>query len=163
MKLGLAVPAYRRFAERATMLRVAQTADEHGYYSTWVPDHLISPDENRDFTSNLGERWFDPFTFLAYVAGRTRQVRLGIGVVVLPYRHPILAAKQIATLDIMSEGRLIVAVGTGHLSGEFSSINVPLGVRGPMSDEYLEAMKRLWTERRPQFHGRFASFGDLLF
>src|SRR5438477_316078 len=110
MKLGLAVPAYRSFADRETMLRVAQTADTHGYYSTWVPDHLISPDENRDFNSNLGQRWFDPFIFLSNVAARTRQLRLGIGVVVLPYRHPIITAKQIATLDIMSEGRLIVAV-----------------------------------------------------
>jgi probable F420-dependent oxidoreductase len=95
---------------------------------------------------------------LAYLAAETRRVRLGTGIIILPQRQPAVLAKQVASLDVLSQGRLILGIGVGYLEPEFRALGVPMTDRGHRADEYLEAMQALWTQEAPAYHGRFVDF-----
>jgi len=100
----------------------------------------------------------DPVTSLAFLAGISSSVRLGTGVVVLPLRNPLVLAKALATVDVVSEGRLIVGIGVGYVEREFEALGVPFSDRGRRLEEHLAAMRAIWTERRPAFAGRYVAF-----
>ena len=102
-------------------------------------------------------------TTITFLAGATKRIQVYNSVLVLPYRDPVILAKQMATLDFLSGGRSILGIGIGHLEKEFEVLKVPRAERGPMSDEYLEAIKILWTEERPEFHGKYVEFDDIVF
>src|SRR3954447_4654530 len=104
---------------------------------------------------NPRDRILDPVVTLAYLAAHTHRVKLGTGVIILPQRNPLVLAKQLASLDVLAEGRLILGIGAGYLEPEFRAIGVPLEDRGTRTDEYLGAMKALWTMEQPAFHGRY--------
>ncbi|WP_331744287.1 LLM class F420-dependent oxidoreductase [Kitasatospora sp. NBC_01300] len=146
---------------RATA-RLAALAEELGYRSWWVGDHVALPDPRTpDSPMDAGEPILDPLVHLAYVAALTERIELGTGIIILPQRHPVVLAKQLASLDVLSGGRLRVGVGAGYLEPELAAIGVPLAERGARTDEYLDAMTALWTQPAPAFHGRHVAFDHL--
>jgi probable F420-dependent oxidoreductase len=107
--------------------------------------------------------WYDNFVLGAYLATLTKRIRLLFSVMVVPYRPPVQMAKLISTLDVVSNGRLTVGVGAGWLKGEFRVLGVPYEERGALTDEYLRAMKALWTMDNPEFQGKHVAFTRLAF
>jgi probable F420-dependent oxidoreductase len=104
------------------------------------------------------DRIMDPVVSLAFLAAHTTRVRLGTGIIILPQRNPLVLAKQLASLDVLSGGRLTVGVGVGYLEPEFRALGIPFEHRGPMTDDYLAALRVIWSEARPAYHGRFVRF-----
>src|SRR5260221_6604974 len=105
-----------------------------------------------------GDPILDPVTTLAFLAGRTRSVRLGTGVIVLPFRNPLIFAKDLATVDVLSGGRLIFGIGVGYVQREFEALGVPYAGRGARTEEYLAAIRAVWTEPHPSYQGDLISF-----
>ena len=145
-----------------TTARIARRAEETGWESLWVGEHVVLP-EPRPPASPMEPRdpILDPLVALAFLAAHTRRVRLGTGVIILPQRNPLVLAKQLASLDVLSSGRLIVGVGAGYLAPEFRALGVPLADRGRRTDEYLAAMRAIWTMEQPAYHGRYVDFADV--
>jgi probable F420-dependent oxidoreductase len=145
-------------AEPGTMARRAKLAEQVGFESLWVGDHIALPDND----DNPREQpRIEALVALAHLAALTDRIRLGAGVIVLPQRQPVLLAKQLASIDHLSNGRLTVGIGVGYLAPELSALGVPLAERGARTDEYLAAMRVLWAEPEPRFDGRFVAFADV--
>ena len=147
MKLGICIPHYGRPIEVERMLAVARHAEESGLDSVWVTDHVIVP---RNVDVIYREDMLDPMAVLPWLAGVTERVALGTSVVILPYRSPIPLAKLLASVDVLSGGRLIVGAAIGWMEGEFSALNVPFKERVSRSEEALTLMRALWTQDRPE-------------
>jgi probable F420-dependent oxidoreductase len=147
MKLGICVPHYGRPIEVERMLAVARHAEDAGLDSVWVTDHVIVP---RDVDVIYREDMLDPLAVLAWLAGVTERIALGTSVVILPYRSPIPLAKLLASVDVLSGGRLIVGAAIGWMEGEFSALGVPFKERVSRSEEALTLLRALWTEARPE-------------
>lgn len=137
---------------------VARRADELGY--AWVPcsDHIAVPQRA---AVTMGTTWYEPGATLSFVAGLTSNIRLLTHVIVLPYHNPIAIAKQYATLDALSNGRVILGVGAGHLKAEFRALGANFNERAAVTDEYLQAITTLWTKDTAWFGGDYISFQDL--
>jgi probable F420-dependent oxidoreductase len=140
--------------------RAATTAEALGYDALTVGDHVIMATADADA---MGGWWPHALTVLSFLAGSTTRINLVTSVLALPLHDPIELAKEIATLDVLSEGRLSVGFGTGFLERQYQILGVPFGERGPRADEHLLAMKELWTSSRPSFHGEHVSFDDVVF
>jgi probable F420-dependent oxidoreductase len=146
-----------------TMLKVAQEAEAIGFDSIWVGDHIIFPPvtgsshpvSNAPAGAALrsDQPIFDPLVVLSYLAHATTRVKLAIGVLIIPYRNPVLTAKWLATLDVLSGGRVLLGAGVGWLKDEFEAVDVPFESRGAMTDEYIQLMRELWTKDTPAFDG----------
>jgi probable F420-dependent oxidoreductase len=140
--------------------KVAQMAEDLGYDAIAASEHIVMPP---DLVSAMGAYWTDALTVMTFVAGATKRIRVNSSVIVLPYHEPIAYAKAIATLDVLSGGRVTVSFGVGMARGEFAALGVPFEKRGRITDEYIEVLKVLWTEDRPEFHGEFVDFADISF
>ena len=116
-----------------------------------------------DLAEHMGGYWPDALTAMAFLAGATTDIRVRSGVMVLPYHPPIQLAKAVATLDVMSGGRVMLNVGVGMARGEFEALGVPFTERGRVTDEYAEALKVLWTEPNPSYAGKYVAFSDVVF
>ena len=147
MKLGICVPHYGRPIEVERMLAVVRHAEEAGLDSVWVTDHVIVP---QDVDVIYREHMLDPLAVLPWLAAATSRVTLGTSVVILPYRTPIPVAKLLASVDVLSGGRLMVGVAIGWMEGEFNALGVPFKERVSRSEETIELMKTLWTQERPE-------------
>ena len=143
-------------------ITAAKAAEELGYSSVWINDHVVIPtahhsqypysaDGRPSFTPD--DHFYDPFVLLAALAAHTKTIKLGTSVAVIPYRPPILTAKAIATLDQVSKGRFIFGVGVGWFTEETELLGVPFADRAKVSRAYLKTMKALWTEARPHVAG----------
>ncbi len=139
---------------------VARTADDLGFDGLFVPEHLDLPVGLADA---MGAHWPHALTAMAFLAGATRRIAVASSVVILPLHHPVALAKAVATLDVLSGGRVILAVGVGHAKEEFDALGVPFAERGRIADEYLEAMGHLWSDEEPVFEGRFVRFEGVRF
>ena len=164
MKFAFAFPygritRYASYRERETFIHMIKKADEWGFDAFAAGDHLFMP---RYWRHVATEVWFDPFTFLSYVAGISN-LKVLTDIVVVPYRTPFHTAKAVATLDFMTGGKVIFGAAVGYLEGEFSTLKVPFRERGPMTDEYLEIMKLLWTSDNPRYEGKYFRFSDISF
>jgi probable F420-dependent oxidoreductase len=129
------------------MLAVVRHAEDAGLDSIWVTDHVIVP---RDVDIIYREHMLDPLAVLPWLAGVTRRIALGTSVIILPYRTPIPVAKLLASVDVLSGGRLIVGAAIGWMEGEFDALGVPFKERVSRSEEALELMRTLWTDARPE-------------
>jgi probable F420-dependent oxidoreductase len=143
-------------------VRIAALAEELGYESLWVGEHVVVPSPRvppspMEPTAPI----LDPLVSLAFLAAATGRIRLATGIIILPQRNPLVLAKQVASLDVLSGGRLLLGLGVGYLEPEFRAIGVPLADRGARSDEYLEAMQHLWSDDAPAFDGRYVSFSGV--
>ncbi len=103
----------------------------------------------------------DPIIALTFLAAQTRRVRLGTGIIILPQRNPLVLAKEIASLDVLSGGRFIFGIGVGYLEPEFRALGIPFADRGPRTDDYLAAMRAIWSEPAPAHQGRFVQFAGV--
>jgi probable F420-dependent oxidoreductase len=139
---------------------IAAAADRAGFDSVNVPEHVVLP---RALAGHMGGRWPDALTVMAFIAGATTRIAVNSGVIILPLHNPVRLAKALSTLDQLSGGRVMVTVGTGMAPGEFSALGVDFRRRGRIADEYIRAMKVLWTADEPEFHGEFVDFADIVF
>jgi probable F420-dependent oxidoreductase len=150
-------------AEPAALARRARRAEEAGFESLWVGDHIALPAGSAaPHGMPSDEARLEAVVSLTYMAALTQRVKLGVGVIVLPQRQPVLLAKQLATLDVLSNGRLIVGIGVGYVEPELRALGASLADRGARTDEYLAAMRALWDEPVPSFHGRFVAFDAVM-
>ena len=168
MDIGIPVPNITQPATPEAIRLVARTADQLGFHSVWLGDHIVRPvgtDVLDYFKDNDRYTWdlYEPTVTAGLVAGVTESVRIGFGVLVLPYRNPIITAKAIASLDRLSEGRVILGVGAGYWRGEFRALNVRQRDTGARTDEYIDLFRALWSSDRPEFHGEFVELNDVLF
>ena len=149
-------------ARPEVMVEVARRAEALGYGSLWCGEHVILPDP-RVPPSPLAPDApiLDPLIVLAHLAAVTSRVQLGTGIVILPQRNPVVLAKELASLDVVSGGRMILGIGVGYLEPEFAAIGVPFADRGARGDEYLDAMRSLWEDGHPEFHGRYVAFSGV--
>jgi len=159
MKVGIWIPSVRRMASRETIRASILQAERLEYDSLWTIDHIIAPTANAEQFGLL----YDPLIVMALAAGLTERTQIGVSVLVLPYRHGVLTAKMVASLDDLSDGRIILGVGAGWNAAESAILRLPFEERGPMTDEYIRIMKELWTNDHPTFDGRYTQFDDVVF
>jgi probable F420-dependent oxidoreductase len=156
MLMGFGLPVSGAWATPDNQLRVARRAEQLGYHSLWAFQRLLVPAQPGERAGAAVYRSvLDPIVSLAHVAGHTRRLRLGLGVVNAPFFSPALLAKQLATLDVLCGGRLDVGVGLGWMPEEYQAVNLPLAQRGARLEEFLAALRALWRDGVVEFHGRF--------
>ena len=158
MNYGVVLPIWQLTVAEAESLAVR--AEELALDGVFVPDHILAKPAT---TQHYGGHWPDPFSMLAYLAGRTRRIRLGASVIVLPYRNALVAAKAAATVDQVSGGRFIFGVGVGWDEAEFVDLRLPFRERGRLSDDYLRAIKAAWAADVPEYSGKYVSFSGATF
>ncbi len=162
MKFGLFGINFGPCADAQVALRVAQAAEQHGLESVWTGEHVVLPDPQVPPSPVPPETPFlDPAVALTHVAAGTQTIRLGTGIIILPQRNPLVLAKELASVDVASRGRLIFGLGIGYLKAEFDALGVPFSHKGARSIEYLEAMRAIWTQPQPRYRGRFVNFDGI--
>ena len=140
-------------AQTTAILETAQLADELGFRALWSADHLLAPLSAPQFG-----RVFEPLVTLAYIASITQRIRLGTSVIVLPMRSPFVVAKQVATLDALSNGRVILGIGAGWSAEEFANVHADFRMRGARMDEAIRLLRHLWSGSQEAFDGRFYGY-----
>lgn len=140
--------------------RAMEKADELGFDYMDVPDHIIMPSEHLPL---MGPRWSEALTVMAMIVARTRRIKAYSTVLIVTYRHPLHTAKALATIDWMSNGRVALGAGVGHEAREFELLGAPYEERGAATDEYIRAMRELWTSDTPTFDGKYVSFKGIAF
>lgn len=167
MRFGVMPPSFGHFLSTPeTVAGYAQAAEEAGFESFWAYEHVVIPaDYESRYPYNPEGRISiedddipDPLALLAFLAGVTERLRLATGVLILPQRSPVLCAKECATVDALSNGRLMLGVGVGWLREEAEAVGTTFDNRGPRTDEAIEAMRVLWRAGEATFHGRFTHF-----
>ena len=158
MNYGVVLPIWQLTIADAESLTARE--EELGLDGVFVPDHILAKPAT---TQHYGGHWPDPFSLLAYLAGRTRRIRLGASVIVLPYRNALVAAKAAATVDQASGGRFIFGVGVGWDEAEFVDLRLPFRERGRLSNDYLRAIKAAWASDVPEYKGEYLSFAGATF
>jgi probable F420-dependent oxidoreductase len=146
VKLGICLPHYGRPLEVDRLAAVARWTEDCGLDSVWVTDHVILP---HDMAITYRDHMLDALAVLPWLAALTTRVALGTSVIILPYRSPVPVAKHLASVDVLSGGRLIFGAGVGYIEGEFAALGVPMRERGRRTDEALTLIRTLWTEARP--------------
>jgi probable F420-dependent oxidoreductase len=172
VRIGVSLPNVGLDHAKETLLPVAQAAERLGFNSVWAAHHVLLSYERSskypyqrsgtEIAMTPGMQWLDPIVTLSSIAGVTDRVGLGTSVFVVPYRDPVTLAAELAALDVVSEGRFTLGVGTGWMREEFEAIGVPAGERGARTDEHIEVLKTLWTEDPASFKGRFTSFENVV-
>jgi probable F420-dependent oxidoreductase len=146
-------------ANPSTAAAVARAAEAAGFESLWTGEHIVLPEPQVPPSPVPADTPFiDSAIALAFVAAHTNKVRLGTGIIILPQRNPVVLAKELASLDVLSNGRLIFGIGIGYLQPEFDAIGAPFDHKGPRSEEFLASMIALWSMEKPAYEGRFLSF-----
>ena len=162
MKFGLFGINTGPCAVPATAAATARAAEAAGFDSVWTGEHIVLPEPQAPPSPVPADTPFiDSAVALAYVAGQTKTIRLGTGIIILAQRNPVVLAKELASVDVLSSGRLIFGIGIGYLKPEFDAIGAPFDHKGPRSEEFLGAMIALWSMEKPEYHGRFVSFGGI--
>ena len=168
MKFGLRYCNTGKYVDPSLALELVQAGEEAGFESAWTVEHTIVPagyesayPYSPDGKMAGGVEDFplpDPLIWMAYVASATSRIKLATGILILPQHNPVITAKQVATLDHLSGGRVLLGIGVGWLREEFDAIGAPFDDRGPRTDEYIAAMRTLWQDEKPTFHGDFVNF-----
>ena len=158
MEFGMCVPHYGKPVAIDRILGIARRAEELGFASIWVTDHLVVP---RTLDIIYRDHMLEPIVLLSHLASVVQGPRLGTSVIILPYRHPILVAKMLATIDQLSHGRLIFGVGAGWMEDEFYALNAPFADRGALSDENIRIIRDCWTQETIDLDGRFHTYTDM--
>jgi probable F420-dependent oxidoreductase len=162
MKLGLFNINMGAQSRPDAMAMAARAAEAAGFESLWAGEHVILPDPQIPPSPMAPQApALDPFVGLTYAAALTTTIRLATGIVILPQRNPVVLAKQVASLDVVSGGRFTLGVGVGYLEPEFRAIGADFEHRGAVTDEYLDAMDRLFYDEHPEHHGRFVDFAGV--
>lgn len=167
MKFGIHLPDFSPLAGREPTIRIARRVEDLGLDSLWASDHVLMPERietrypyNRTGTFGHDTTWnfVDPFMSLGVAAGCTERVELGVTVLILPYRDPIVTAKMLASLDMLSGGRVILGAGIGWMAEEFAALNLPYyPQRGRVSDEWIRIYRTCWEDALPRYEGNFTN------
>ncbi len=173
MKYGFTLPNRAHLAAPETLGLMARKGEEMGYDSLFTGDHIVVPrridspypyTEGGEFPGAPSGDSMEMLILLSFLAAQTRAIRLVCSVVVVPHRNPLVAAKALATLDLLSQGRLVVGVGVGWMREEFEALGLPpFEERGAVTDEYIRAYKELWTSDNPSFEGKYCRFDNINF
>ena len=167
MQFGIAFANTGPFAHPAAAVEFAQAAEAAGFESLWTVEHVVVPsgydspypyDPSGKMPGGEDFPIPDPLIWLSYVAAATSRIHLATGILILPQRNPVVLAKELATLDHLSNGRMILGIGVGWLEEEFDAIGVPFAERGRRTDDHVAAMRALWTQDKATFHGEFTHF-----
>ncbi len=161
MDFGLVLPSMGAGASREGMIAAVEVAERHGFTDVWTTDHILVDSASADDYGRL----YEAVTTLAWIAGRSSGIRLGTSVIVVPMRNAVVLAKELATIDELSEGRLIVGLGVGWNEAEFANVGVSdlFHQRGAYLDETIAVCRHLWSGSRERFSGRFFQFDDFVF
>ena len=171
MQYGLHLPASSATVKSDELVRFAQQAEALDFSLLTVADHVIVPTNiSVPYPYTVDGKYpgtgyhLETLTTMSYLAGATKRIRFATSVMILPYRNPIVTAKMLASLDVLSGGRVIVGVGVGWMKEEFENLQAPDYVaRGRVTDEYIRAFRELWSSDRPVFKGQFVNFSDFIF
>ncbi len=170
MKFGIAFANIRRFAQPDEACALVAAAERAGFESVWTVDHVVVPsgyeskypyDPSGRLPSGEDAPFPDPLIWLAYVARETSTIRLATGILILPERNPLVLAKELATLDCLSSGRVILGVGLGWMREEFEALGIPFEGRGVRAEESIAAMRALWSQERASYSGSTVRFEDV--
>jgi probable F420-dependent oxidoreductase len=159
LKFGLTAINARVTSYPEALVRLAQVAETAGFDSLWAGEHHVLAESSERMPAT--NRILNPVVALTFVAAHTRTIRLGTGVLLLPQHQPLILAKELASLDVLSGGRLIVGIGVGWAEAEYEALGVPYRERGARADEYLAAMRAIWSEEKPVYYGRYVSFQEV--
>ncbi len=160
MDFGFVLPNHVGVEDPYDVISVGVHAEAAGFDSLWVNHHVINSGYVRE---RLGTRpYHDALILLTWLASKTHHARLGTSVLVLPYLHPMVLARELATLDQLAQGRLVVGIGVGSLPDENEAMGVPYRGRGRYADEFLEVLRKLWTEEEATFDGAHFAFEDVI-
>jgi probable F420-dependent oxidoreductase len=171
MKIGIVYANVGPFSQPELLAHLAVTAEKIGAESLWAVEHVVIPQgyrspypysESGKFDAEEDVAISDPLLALSYVAAITSKIRLATGVLILPQRHPLYVAKEVATLDLLSRGRLILGIGSGWLEEEFDALGLDFHLRGARTDEAIQAMRALWKDGPSSFHGKQFNFGPVM-
>jgi probable F420-dependent oxidoreductase len=171
MDFGLHLPASTATVKAEDLVRFAQQAEALGFYCLTVADHVIVPkDISVPYPYTVDGKYpgtgyhLETLMTMGYLAGATKRIRFVTSVMILPYRNPIVTAKMLASLDVLSGGRVIVGAGVGWMKEEFETIRTePFEERGRVTDEYIAAYRELWTSDDPTFSGKYCNFSNIIF
>tara|TARA_B100000029_G_scaffold25505_2_gene25117 strand:+ start:1778 stop:2734 length:957 start_codon:yes stop_codon:yes gene_type:complete len=173
MKYGFTVPSRGPLATPESIVTIAKKGESLGFDSISLGDHILVPrtiessypyTDSGEYPGSANGSSLEQLSVLSFLAGQTSNIRLSTSVMVVPHRNPLVAAKSLATIDVLSRGRLVVGVGTGWMREEFEALGVqPFDERGAVTDDYIQAMKELWTSSSPSYNGRYCSFKDISF
>jgi probable F420-dependent oxidoreductase len=173
MKYGFTLPGRGPLATPDNLAAIARRGEELGYQFVLFGDHIVVPrriaspypyTETGEFPGSASGEAMEQLTVLAYLAGQTQTIRLVTSVIIVPHRNPLVAAKALATLDVLSKGRLVVGVGVGWMREEFEALGLPpFEERGAVTDEYIRAFKEVWTSDDPSFEGKYCRFANISF
>jgi probable F420-dependent oxidoreductase len=167
MKFGIIFANAGPFGEPDVTAGLAQLAEEHGFESLWTVEHTVVPagyaseypyDESGKMPGGDEVSITDPLIWMTWVAAVTTRLRVATGILILPQRNPVTLAKELATLDVLSGGRVDLGIGVGWLREEFEALGVPFESRGARADEYVAAMRALWNDDPATFKGEFVAF-----
>ena len=168
MKFGLRYCNAGRYVYPANAIELVQAGEAAGFESAWTVDHVVVPegyksaypysDDGKMAGGKNDMAIPDPLIWMAYVAAGTSKINLATGILIVPQRNPVVAAKQIAPLDLMSGGRVLLGIGVGWLEEEFNAIGVPFGDRGQRTDDYIYAMQELWATDHSTYESEFTKF-----
>jgi probable F420-dependent oxidoreductase len=174
VKFGVRIPNSGPLASQENLVKAADAAQELGFHSLWVHDHILWGTEQHRTHLSAGSaealreiqhpNFFESITTLSYMAGRLKDIHIGIAVIILPLRNLVVLAKQLAILDVLSDGRLIIGVAPGApniTKAEFEAVGVPYEERGKITDEYIQALRTIWKEDLPSFSGRYTRFDKI--
>ncbi len=159
MNYGIMLYPYQRWGGVGPMAEAVMSAEAMGFTHVAVGDHVVSP---ANATPDIGSVWYDAFVLASHLASLTSRIRLLVTAVV-PYRHPLTLAKAVASLDVISGGRVTCLAASGWLAEEFAALDVPFEDRGARTDDYLRALQVVWTGDEPSYQGRFVSFPPVAF
>ena len=171
MKFALAFANTGPFSHPDQAIAMAQAAEAAGFESLWTVEHVVVPskydspypyDASGKMPGGEDSPIPDPLIWLSFVAAATQSIKLATGILILPQRNPVVLAKEISTLDHLSKGRMLLGIGVGWLEEEFDALGVPFADRGKRNDDYVAAMRSLWTQDRATHHGEFSNFDECI-
>jgi probable F420-dependent oxidoreductase len=169
MKAGISFANSGPFSRPELFGQLAREAEEFGFESIWTVEHVIIPQPHMPYPGSKDGQMPggdsvaipDPLIPLAYAAALTSKIKLATGIVIVPQRHPLYLAKQLASLDVLSKGRVILGIGSGWMKEEFEAVDVDFSKRGALTDESIQAMRALWSDTPASFHGKHYHFHDV--
>lgn len=173
MKYGFTLAGRGPFAQADAFVKIAKHGEDLGYNLLSIGDHIVVPhnitstypySETGAWPGSASGEYHEQLTVLSFLAGQTQTIQLVTSVLIVPHRNPLVAAKQLATLDVLSKGRVVVGIGVGWMREEFEALGLPpFSERGLVTDEYLKIFKEVWTQDNPSFQGAYVQFDQLDF
>jgi len=171
MKFGLRYCNTGRYIDPAKAIELVQAGEDAGFESAWTVEHTVVPegyqsaypysDDGKMAGGQDDVPLPDPLIWMAYVAAATSKINLATGILILPQHNPVITAKQIATLDFMSGGRVLLGIGVGWMREEFEALGAPFDDRGARTDDYVAAMRALWSQEKATHHGEYVKFENV--